>query len=173
MGWLSIFLKTYIRAFQQASDLDDTVEDKLLIGDRPKQTGNFDRSLTLRERLVSLNEDELLELTDEEKKFVEFAKAVADWLEPYHDYARPPPAVVLAEAAKQTELKTGHPLKGIEIPPTNGNASHHKKDDKPPAVVDPSELIAQYFEGVKQRFEVVKAAPLVDVLHVATLAQEV
>lgn len=149
------------------------MEDKLLIGDRPKQTGDFDRSLSLRDRLVQVNEDELLELTDEEKKLVEFAKALADWLEPYHNYARPPPAVVLAEAAKQTELKTGHPLKGIEIPPTNGNGSHHKKDEKPPAVVDPSEVVAKYFEGVKQRFDSAKEAPLVDILHVATLAQEV
>ncbi|RXW20882.1 hypothetical protein EST38_g4951 [Candolleomyces aberdarensis] len=172
LGWLSIFLKVYIRAFQQASDLDDTVEEKLLIGDRPKQTGDFDRSLSLRDRLVERTEDEFSELTDDEKKFEEFARALADWLEPYHNHARPPPSVVLAEAAKQTQLKTGHPLKGIEIPPSNGeNAS--KKDEKPPAVTEAPEVVAKYFEGVKQRLEVVlKEEPLVDLLHVATLAQE-
>jgi hypothetical protein len=50
--WLSAFLKIYIRAFQQASDLDETVEEKLLIGDRPRQTAKFDKSLTLRDRLL-------------------------------------------------------------------------------------------------------------------------
>lgn len=49
---MSAFLKVYIRAFQQASDLDDTVEEKLLIGDRPRQTAKFDKSLTLRDRLL-------------------------------------------------------------------------------------------------------------------------
>ncbi|KAJ2932908.1 hypothetical protein H1R20_g4212, partial [Candolleomyces eurysporus] len=172
LGWLSIFLKVYIRAFQQASDLDDTVEEKLLIGDRPKQTGDFDRSLSLRERLVERTDDEFSELTDDEKKFEEFARALADWLEPYHNHARPPPSVVLAEAARLTQLKTGHPLKGIEIPPSNGeNAS--KKDEKPPAVTEAPEVVAKYFEGVKQRLEaVLKEESLVDLLHVATLAQE-
>ena len=162
MGWLSIFLKVYIRAFQQASDLDDTVEEKLLIGDRPKQTGDFDRSMSLRERLVERTEDEFSEvfyfyavylpkliaseLTDDERKFEEFAASLADWLEPYHNHARPPPSVVLAEAAKQTQLKTGHPLKGIEIPPSNGD-NGHKKDEKPPAVTEAPEVVVKYFEG--------------------------
>ncbi|KAF5315874.1 hypothetical protein D9611_004760 [Ephemerocybe angulata] len=169
LGWLSVFLKVYIRAFQQASDLDDTVEDKLLIGDRPKQTGSFDRSLSLRDRLVERSEDDISELTDDEQKFVEFTTGVANWLEPYHDHARPPPSVVLAEAAKQTELKTGHPLKGIELPPANGNAIP-KKDA--PAVTEPPEVITKYFETVQRRFEDLKDAPLVNILHVATLAQE-
>lgn len=50
--WLSTFLKTYIRAFQQASDLDDTVEEKLLVGDRPKQIADSEKKLPLRERLL-------------------------------------------------------------------------------------------------------------------------
>jgi len=66
---------------------------------------------------------------------------LSNWLEPYHDFTRPPPAVVLAEAARQTELKTGHPLKGIEIPP-NG---HHKKDEEPPAIQEPPELVKEFF----------------------------
>ena len=75
-----------------------------------------------------------------------FATALADWLEPYHDYARPPPAVVLAEAAKQNELKTGHPLKGIQLPPTNG-ANGQQKKEEPPAVTEPPVILSKYFEG--------------------------
>lgn len=55
-GWLHTFLKIYIRAFQQASDLDDTVEEKLLVGDRPKQTNDPGRPLD--ERLIQRNENE-------------------------------------------------------------------------------------------------------------------
>lgn len=80
--------------------------------------------------------------------FVDFTIALADWLEPYHDYSRPPPAVVLAEAAKQTELKTGHPLKGVEIPAINGSSNGScKKDDEPPAIIDPPELVSKYFDS--------------------------
>ncbi|CAA7271640.1 unnamed protein product [Cyclocybe aegerita] len=173
-GWLSTFLKVYIRALQQASDLDDTVEEKLLIGDRPKQTADFDKKLSLRERLSQDNPKDLEELTPDEVKFVEFAKALADWLEPYHNYARPPPAVVLAEAAKQTELKTGHPLKGVEIPPLplNGNG-HHKKDEEPPAAQEPPRAVVKYFEGLTTRLEEARTHSLpVELLHVSTLAQE-
>jgi N-terminal acetyltransferase B complex non-catalytic subunit len=56
------FLKTYIRAFQQGSDLDDTVEEKLLIGDRPKQGAGPDKWASLRERLVQRTEEELSEV---------------------------------------------------------------------------------------------------------------
>jgi N-terminal acetyltransferase B complex non-catalytic subunit len=76
---------------------------------------------------------------------VEFAGALGDWLEKYHDYARPHPSAVLAEASKQTELKTGHPLKGLEIPVTNGNV--HKKDEEMPAFVEPPEFIVHFFDG--------------------------
>lgn len=55
-GWLHTFLKIYIRAFQQASDLDDTVEEKLLVGDRPKQTNDPGRPLN--ERLAQRNANE-------------------------------------------------------------------------------------------------------------------
>jgi len=94
-------------------------------------------------------------LTPEEARLVGFATVLADWLEPYHDYARPPPSVVLAEAAKQTELKTGHPLKGIEIPPSSGAANgHHKKDEEPPVIQDaPTDLVA-YLEGIHEKGKV-------------------
>jgi len=54
--------------------------------------------------------------------------------------------VVLAEAAKQTELKTGHPLKGIEIPTSNGINGHHKKEEEPPAIQEPPEILLNYFD---------------------------
>lgn len=76
-----------------------------------------------------------------------FADALATWLEPYHDHIRPPPAVVLAEAAKQSELKTGFPLKGVEIP-TNGAALSTKKDGEPPAVSEPPPEIESFLEGL-------------------------
>lgn len=52
----------YIRAFQQASDLDDTVEDKLLVGDRPKQSHDPESKLPLKERLAIRKQDELDEV---------------------------------------------------------------------------------------------------------------
>lgn len=78
---------------------------------------------------------------------MDYGSALAEWLEPYHDHARPPPAVVLAEAAKQTEIKTGHPLKGVRLPQngtsTNGNG---KKEEAPP-VKEPPELVSQFFDS--------------------------
>ncbi|KIM49319.1 hypothetical protein M413DRAFT_438506 [Hebeloma cylindrosporum] len=172
-GWLQTFLKVYIRAFQQASDLDDTVEEKLLIGDRPKQTADFDRNLSLRDRLLQQNPSELANLTSDEAKLVEYARALADWLEPYHNYARPPPSVVLAEAAKQTELKTGHPLKGIEIPTINATNGHPKKDEEPPTIQEPPEFVLNYFDGVRARIDDSKSnSSPTELLHVATVAQE-
>ncbi|KAJ7632694.1 actin cytoskeleton organization protein [Roridomyces roridus] len=168
-GWLSTFLKIYIRAFQQGSDLDDSVEEKLLIGDRPRQmvpAGN------LKERLRERRDEDMAELTPDEVMFVNYATALADWLEPYHDHARPPPSVVLAEAAKQTELKTGHPLKGVEIPPKNGSTNGStKKDEEPPAVTDAPEVVVRYFDAMKARFEEAKSSPTL-ALHVATMMQE-
>lgn len=126
--------------------------------------------------------------------FYDYASALSEWLTPYHDYARPPPSVVLAEAAKMTEQKTGHPLRGLEISPemlANGNA---KKDEEPPAVVEPPVAISGYFDGgcivknivqcphqcartveMSKRFKEVfegKALPH-ELLHVVTLTQEV
>ncbi|KAJ6630878.1 actin cytoskeleton organization protein [Mycena sp. CBHHK59/15] len=174
-GWLGAFLKAYIRAFQQGSDLDDSVEEKLLIGDRPKQTSPHNK-VALKERLRERKEEELAELTSDECSFINYANALADWLEPYHDHARPPPAVVLAEAAKLAELKTGHPLKGVEIPPKNGNGTANgsaKKEEEAPPVTDAPTLVLKYFDDMKTRFEEVKAVPSPSLaLHVATLMQE-
>lgn len=79
-----------------------------------------------------------------------YATALADWLEPYHDHARPPPSVVLAEAAKLAEQKTGHPLKGVEIPPKNGNGNANgsaKKDEEAPPITEAPELVVRFFDG--------------------------
>ncbi|KAL0581537.1 mitochondrial distribution and morphology [Marasmius crinis-equi] len=169
--WLSSFLKLYIKAFTQASDLDDTVEEKLLVGDRPKQSPELDKQTPLKQRIKTRTDDELNELTPDEAALTQYADALAEWLEPYHDYARPPPSVVLAEAAKLTEKKTGFPLKGVEIPSQNGNST--KKDEEPPTVVDAPEKLVTYFEEMKARFDKVKESEsLVDTLSVLVAIQE-
>lgn len=61
-GWLTAFLKIYIKVLQQASDLDDTVEEKLLIGDRPKQSSDPKKWLPLKDRLLTQDPDELTEV---------------------------------------------------------------------------------------------------------------
>ncbi|KAJ7940559.1 actin cytoskeleton organization protein [Mycena leptocephala] len=174
-GWLSTFLKVYIRAFQQGSDLDDTVEEKLLIGDRPKHTSSQNK-LTLKDRLRQRKDEDLIELTPDELTFVNYANALADWLEPYHDHARPPPSVVLAEAAKLAESKTGHPLKGVEIPPKSGNGTPNgstKKDEEAPPITEAPEIVVRYFDDMKKRFEAVQNASSPSItLHVASLIQE-
>ena len=57
-----MFLKIYIKAFQLASDLDDTVEDKLLIGDRPKPSYDPETKLPLNERLAMKKPEEIAEV---------------------------------------------------------------------------------------------------------------
>jgi len=133
-----------------------------------------------------------LQLTSDELAFANYANALANWLEPYHNYARPPPAVVLAEAAKQTELKTGHPLKGVDLTAINGSPmnGNGKKDEEPPAVTEPSVLVLNFFDGKKAstllvvhtfsvclefraRFLAVSEESPYAALHIATLAQEV
>lgn len=181
------------------------MEEKLLIGDRPKPSAEIDKKLSLRERLVERSPKrdesvsyciisispliEIFQLTPDEVLFINYINALADWLEPYHNYARPPPSVVLAEAAKQQpEIKNGHPLKGVDASHTNGNG-HHKKEE-PPSVQDPPQLVVDHFNCeltipftnkvkltlllvIKQRFDEAqsKSSPS-ELLHVATLAQE-
>lgn len=171
-GFLRQMLKVYIRVFQQSSDLDDTVEEKLLIGDRPKLRIDIPPDFTFQDRLVERSEEDLKELTADEVSLVEFATALSDWLEVYHNHARPHPLAVLAEASKQTQLKTGHPLKGFETPPSsNGNGP--KKDEEPPACVEPPEAVTRFYDDIKARFTEVKDAtsPL-EAQHVAAIAQE-
>ncbi|KAH9935019.1 N-acetyltransferase B complex non catalytic subunit-domain-containing protein [Fomitopsis serialis] len=175
LGWLATYLRIYIKLFQSASDLDDTVEDKLLIGDRPKPSVDPDTKLPLRERLAMQKPEELEELTPEEQSFLEYATALSNWLAPFHDYIRPPPAAVLAEAAKQTELKTGFPLKGYE-PPKNGTATngHAKKAEEPPTLADTPEIVNKFFDDMSARFkEALEAGRLPpELLQIVTLTQE-
>jgi len=56
MNWMWAFLKIYIRAFQQASDMNDDVEEKLLVGDRPKYRRDPLR-LHRKERLAFTQDD--------------------------------------------------------------------------------------------------------------------
>lgn len=57
--------------------------------------------------------------------------------------------MVLAEAAKQTELKTGHPLKGVDIQALNElSLGNGKKDEEPPTVTEPPELVVNFFESM-------------------------
>ena len=88
------------------------------------------------------------QLTSDELAFANYATDLADWLGPYHDHVRPPPSVVLAEAAKQSELKTGYPLKGVDLPITEGNGNGHSKkvEDSPP-VKEPPMSLADFFGG--------------------------
>lgn len=89
------------------------------------------------------------QLTEDEQLLVKCADSLVEWLEPYHNYTRPPPHVVLAEAAKQTELKTGHPLKGVEIQQLSASSNGDgKKNEEPPLVQDTPALIANYFKGL-------------------------
>jgi N-terminal acetyltransferase B complex non-catalytic subunit len=89
------------------------------------------------------------QLTPDELYLLEWATALGDWLEPYHNHTRPPPAVVLAEANKQNELRTGLPLRGVDLKALNGDANangHAKKDEEAPPVKGPPQLVEQFFE---------------------------
>ena len=123
----------------------------------------------------------------------EFGHALSAWLRPYHNYARPPASVVLADAAKQAALRGGQPLKGVEIPTNGSTPEHVKKDDEPPAVKEPPEIIIKFFDS-ESPSNAVPTSPLIrhfildmiarftpllesrlrnEALHVATLTQEV
>ncbi len=58
---------------------------------------------------------------------------------------------MLAEAAKQTELKTGHPLRGVEIPVLDGLANGHKKDEEAPPVTEAPAELTTFFDGIIAR----------------------
>jgi N-terminal acetyltransferase B complex non-catalytic subunit len=174
-GWLWSFLKIYIRAFQHASDLDDIVEDKLLIGDRPKKSPEPEVQLPLQERLAMRKPEESAELTSEELQLLDWATALGDWLEPHHNHIRPPPAVVLAAASKQTELKTGFPLRGVDLKSLNGDAiGHSKKDEEAPPIKEAPEQLTTFFENMLTRFNQLRESKCSspELLHIATITQE-
>ncbi|KAF8559771.1 actin cytoskeleton organization protein [Imleria badia] len=174
-GWLWCFLKLYIRAFQHASDLDDIVEQKLLVGDRPKKSSDAEVQLPLRERLALRKAGEVAELTSDETQLLDWATTLGDWLEPHHNYVRPPPAVVLAEASRQTELKTGFPLRGVDLQANNGDANGHpKKDEEVPPIKEAPGLLIVFFDTMLSRFRhlLESKCSISELLHVATITQE-
>lgn len=61
-GWLMSFLRIYTRCFSLATDLDDTVEEQLLVGDRPKVCDTPESKLPLKDRLPMRKEEELKEV---------------------------------------------------------------------------------------------------------------
>jgi hypothetical protein len=54
--------KLYIAALADASDLDETVEEKLLVGDRPKPGNHPEGKLSFAERLHKKNQEEINEV---------------------------------------------------------------------------------------------------------------
>jgi hypothetical protein len=61
-GWLSTFLKIYVRAFQQSSDLDDSIEELLLVGDKPKPMPSHSKMAPLKDRVLERVETDLAEV---------------------------------------------------------------------------------------------------------------
>ncbi|KAH8106623.1 hypothetical protein DFH11DRAFT_1732703 [Phellopilus nigrolimitatus] len=84
-GWLSTFLCIYIRVFLHASDIDGTVEEKLLIGYRPK-VADISKKIPLKECMHGRKEPELNELTADKRKLIDY---VYDWLGLHQDHACP------------------------------------------------------------------------------------
>ncbi len=72
--------------------------------------------------------------------------ALSDWLEPYHDYLRPPPDVVMAEAAKQAELRNSNKLSKSTLNTTPPNG-HAKKAEESPIVKDAPDVVVRFFDG--------------------------
>ena len=178
--------------------MDLSVEDdKLLVGDRPRQSYNPDAKIPLPERLAAQNADELSEvisyrcwrqlhyltasqLTEDEVALFHYVIDLTNWLDPFHNFLRP-----RGEAAKP--------------PPKNGNSSndrtpangHGRKPDDAPQITEPPDTILSYFKGEQLRIllmlskstflvdahakllSAVKASrPIYEILHIATLAQE-
>ncbi|THG98979.1 hypothetical protein EW026_g3303 [Hermanssonia centrifuga] len=164
-GWLWMFLKVYILACRHASDMDDTAEEKLVLGDRPKTNPNIEAvKLPLQERLAMRPQEELDELTSDELALVNFETSVAEWLGPHHDFIRPLPSVEHTNGTKQ-----------IENPhTTNGTNGHSKKLDEQPTSKEPPEIATQFFDEMKQRFDTALQASSLppELLHIVTLTQE-
>ncbi|KAH8103633.1 hypothetical protein DFH11DRAFT_1734773 [Phellopilus nigrolimitatus] len=72
-GWLSTFLCIYIRVFLHASDIDGTVEEKLLIGYRPK-VADISKKIPLKECMHGRKEPEFNELTADKRKLIDYVQ---------------------------------------------------------------------------------------------------
>ncbi|KAI0006129.1 actin cytoskeleton organization protein [Russula compacta] len=163
-GWLSIFLKIYIKILSGASDLDLSVEDdKLLVGDRPRQSYSPDARIPLVERLAIQSADELSELTEDEVALFYYVVDLTNWLDPFHKFLRP-----RMEAAKQSVKNSHSPDDGAS---SNG---HGRKPDDAPQITEAPNSILLYFKDALARFTkaIGAARPIYEVLHIATLAQE-
>jgi len=163
-GWLSVFLKIYIKVLSGASDLDLSVEDdKLLVGDRPRQSFSPDAKIPLRERLAVQSADGLSELTEDEVTLFHYVADLTNWLDPFHDFLRP-----RAEATKQS-AKNSHSLN--DAAPSNG---HGRKPDDAPQITEPPDSILSYFKNAHTKFTraVEATRPIHEILHIAALAQE-
>ncbi|KAI9509646.1 N-acetyltransferase B complex non catalytic subunit-domain-containing protein [Russula earlei] len=163
-GWLSIFLKIYIKALSGASDLDLSVEDdKLLVGDRPRPRSNPDAKISLTDRLTVQTADELSELTDDEVALFHYVVELTKWLDPFHNFLRP-----RVEAAKQPPKSSNSANDGVS---ENG---HGRKPDDTPHITEPPDSILSYFKNARARFTKVveETRPIYEILHIATLAQE-
>ncbi|KAH9063337.1 N-acetyltransferase B complex non catalytic subunit-domain-containing protein [Lactarius vividus] len=163
-GWLSAFLKIYIKALSAASDLDPSVEDdKLLIGDRPRQSYSPEASIPLAERLAVHTTEELEELTEDELALFRYMTDLTDWLDPVHNFLRPRP-----ETAKQTAKN--------DVSSNDGASSNEqgKKPEDAPPVTEPPESILAYFKNSHAKFSraVEERRPIHEILHIATLTQE-
>jgi N-terminal acetyltransferase B complex non-catalytic subunit len=105
-----------------------------------------------------------MQLTDMEHLFVDYSTAFADWLEPYHDHARPPTSPPLTDASKPGDSKGGHPPKKVGGPVnTNGHPKkavddvkktsddskekERDKDREAPVVKEAPEALSKFFEG--------------------------
>jgi len=105
---------------------------------------------------------------------VRYADALTEWLEDHHDHVRPPAAVVLAEASRNSVLKTGHPLKGIDVDPAMNGQHNAKKSEDAPPVRDPPAYLEEFFDELKVMFDEAKASSShVEALHAAAMVQEV
>lgn len=80
--------------------------------------------------------------------FFDYALAVANWLEPYHNHIRPPPVAALSEPTK----KAGPKSSKVELPPQSGQASneHGKKEEEVPPIKEPPEIVTKFFDGMMQ-----------------------
>jgi len=148
------------------------VEEKLLVGDRPKQSNDPNNKLPWKERLSKRSQEELDELTPDELLFFDYVTALASWLEPYHNHTRPPAAAILAEAAKSTGAKLSN--KSVNPPNESSVNGHTKKEVEAPSVKEAPEIISKFFDDMNARFKDIlerKRSPS-EALHVVTLTQE-
>ncbi|KIJ41164.1 hypothetical protein M422DRAFT_31798, partial [Sphaerobolus stellatus SS14] len=149
-GWLEFWLKIYVRALSQASDYDENAKDKTVDPVYLKLVPQMEDLRPLQERVSRASEEELAELTQDEKAFWQYTSALAEWLEPHHAATRPP------------KLKA------------NGEEVVRMEPLPAPEWSDPPEAVTKYFQDAITRLAEVgdgKHLPW-EALHIAQLAQE-